>query len=315
MRRLRGIRRIQVRVNRPGVLIEPSDALVLSLSEKQLEHEEKNALRVLPTTVALSGILPMADEPLRLAVAPFATRASESLNALGGSLAVALGLNSEGRGTPAPADETIDIEMRLFDAEGRKQLDERHQTLRLGAASTTRQHDILATLLVKPGRYNLRVAAHHAGTGKRSSVYTDVTVPDYADTAVSMSGVVLSATPGPHATPAREFDQLLPLVPTTARQFSPTDRAAAFLRVYWGGDNPPVLVTLRTVIVDANDRMVFERRNDLRPAARVARTLQSVDYKLDLPLAGLAGGDYLLTFRLVPVKGAEIRRDVRFTIR
>ena len=131
-----------------------------------------------------------------------------------------------------------------------------------------------------------------------------------------MSGVVVSATPGPRATPALAFEHLLPITPTTAREFSPADRATAFLRVYWGGDKVPVPVSLHAVILNAAEGSVFDRRTDLTPVASpTSGALRTADYRLDLPLAGLAGGDYLLTLRAVPGKGAEIRRDVRFTIR
>jgi hypothetical protein len=43
--------------------------------------------------------------------------------------------------------------------------------------------------------------------------------------------------------------------------------------------------------------------------------LRSADYHLDLPLADLAPGEYLLTFGATPASGAGIVRHVRFSVR
>src|SRR5205085_3372074 len=48
-----------------------------------------------------------------------------------------------------------------------------------GGAADDLRYESISTLSVKPGRYEVRVAARHAGADIVGSVFTDVDVPDF----------------------------------------------------------------------------------------------------------------------------------------
>ena len=172
---------------------------------------------------------------------------------------------------------------------------------------------MLTRLDLKPGRYSIRMAAHSAASGKSGSVYTDVVIPDFSKDEVSLSGVVLNAAPGRAAAPKDALAALVPIVPTTARDFDPRSRVTAFLRVYQGGKKPLVTATMNVRLVDAANREVFHRSEAI--GAEHFTAGRSADHLLELPLADCAPGPHLLTFEVRLVNGVSARRDVRLSVR
>src|SRR5204863_742716 len=65
-------RRVEVRVNRPGLTILPAEVGYFPPNAKQIGKADVATERGNPTTLALSGLIPLTDEPLRLSIAHFA---------------------------------------------------------------------------------------------------------------------------------------------------------------------------------------------------------------------------------------------------
>jgi hypothetical protein len=173
-------------------------------------------------------------------------------------------------------------------------------------------YELLSHLLLEPGRYHLRLGAESTLHGKTGSDHTDVEVPDFSKGEVSLSGVVLSVTPNAISEPKGALQAVIPVVPTTRRDFSAVDRVTAFLRVYQGkprGKTKAEPAALTARIQDANDRTVFHATETLGPdrlsAARAA------DYRVDLPIDRLPPGPYLLSIEAAAGR-TSLRRDVRF---
>ena len=171
---------------------------------------------------------------------------------------------------------------------------------------------MLTPLHLKPGRYNVRYSAHSARLDKTGSVYTDVTVPDFEKEKLSLSGVVVSGDPMPFAAPQDAFAGIIPVVPTTQREFEHSDRAHAFVRIYIGGRQPPGRVDVTARITDANAAAVAVKTDGV--AAERFETKRSTDYTYDLPLARLAPGSYLLTIE-ARADAVTVRRNVRFSVK
>jgi hypothetical protein len=130
---------------------------------------------------------------------------------------------------------------------------------------------------------------------------------------VSLSGVIVNAIPGTGPTaPARLFNDLTPVVPTTERTFAATDIVTSALRVYQGAGEKPVAVPIKVTIQDAAGKSVVEKTDTLT-ADRFSAD-HAADYQFRLPLATLKSGEYLLTFETTVGK-TTARRDVRFSIR
>jgi hypothetical protein len=81
--------------------------------------------------------------------------------------------------------------------------------------------------------------------------------------------------------------------------------------VYQGGKDPLVPVKVSARIVDSSTRAMFGDTATLGTEQFGAD--RSADYRLDLPLARLADGEYLLT---IEATGREksMSRDVRFRV-
>jgi VWFA-related protein len=259
------------------------------------------------TIAALQGVLPRTDVPLSVAVAPFATPGK-----VPSAVAVILNVRQ-----PAPSGANgsapVKVMAAAFDKDGRSAMAE-EQTVTIGwhpDASGSSRYEVVSRLPLKPGRYEVRVALD-AGPAQRGSVYTFVDVPDFARQPLSLSGIVLGAILAVPSAPKDAFAGLLPLVPTAQRSFAPTDRATAFVQIYEEAAGTPRPASLRAWITDADDRPVFDETVPLTSDRFGAK--YGADYRLDLPLARLDRGEYLLTIE-VSERTNVARRGVRFTVR
>ena len=185
--------------------------------------------------------------------------------------------------------------------------------LRLVPAGEDTRYEVLSRLDLKPGRYVLRVSARSTTLDRTGSVYADVTVPDFTKPALAFSGIVISAAPGPRAAPAGALAALIPVVPTTAREFTSSHHATAFVRIYQGGKRPLAPVELFVRLTNGRDEVVSARQEDLPPARFGAG--RAADYTYEVPLARLEPGPYLLTLTALAGKAAPVRADVRITVR
>ena len=183
--------------------------------------------------------------------------------------------------------------------------------MRVGAADAA-EFDLLSRLELPPGRYQLRLAAHSTAIDKSGSIYYDVEVPDFTGPQLQMSGLVLAATPGRLAAPDDAVTDLTPIVPTSRREFAPTDAVRGFVQVYAGSRAPGVPIAVTTRITDDNDQVVSRTSEafgrERFDAARLASHL------FDVPIDRLKPGRFLLTVEAA-LAGRTVRRDALLTIK
>ena len=149
-----------------------------------------------------------------------------------------------------------------------------------------------------------------ATTGHRGSVFTFVTIPDFAHDALTLSGVALSASASGPTVPADFLSDVLPFVPTSRRTFARTERLSLLARVSRGGTRAEP-VAVHTWIADREDRTVADDRRTLgREAFATSRT---ADVGLELPLAQFLPGDYMLVIDAAAGEKSQ-RRQVRFSV-
>ncbi len=267
-----------------------------------------------PSTVSsdaattLDGVLPRIDVPLSVSVAPFATPGKPE-----SAVAIVLGVGQQVPADRAAASGTVKVLAAAFDRNGRSVQSEDQTvgiTRRVGVSGRS-AYEVISRLALKPGRYEVRVGLDD-GPGQRASVHTFVDVPDFASEALSLSGIVLAASPAVPSAPRDAFTNLLPIVPTAQREFAPTDRATAFLQVYQDRSGTPQPVTVTARIADTNDRVVLDEATSLT-ADRFTGN-RSADYRLELPVDRLERGEYLLTIE-ASQRQHVARRGVRFTVR
>ena len=299
-------RRLQIQVNRPGVTVYPAERMFLATPSASAKPTAYWA----SLTAAVAGLLPDGRSPLRVGVAPFG-RPEEGRAKAKETATIAMVLGVKLPEELATAD-SLDVKMVIFDGEGRLQIASLDQTVQIPPAVRARDgtYEFLSQVAVKPGRYNVRFAVGRPGSEALGSVYADVVVPDFLRAPLSVSGLVISATPGPVAAPRDVLASLLPVIPTSRRQFATTDRVTAFLRIYQRGQAPVGAVTLRARILDTTDQAVLDKTETMDPARFTRRTS---DWTVDVPVRGLSHGRYLL--KIETTMGREtLVRDVIFDV-
>jgi VWFA-related protein len=332
-----GHRRLEVKVNRPGVEVRarsgyfaPTDAPVRAGGAADTELGR-----------ALGGLLPKGDVAMQVTAAALARPGSESTS----SVAITLGLRQ-----PAPAgttrvNEVVDLAVHAFTPEGQPRGSHRLKaelTLRPAPGDQAR-YEVLSSIDLQPGRYQLRLAAESAMQRQAGSVFYDVDVPDFSRLPLSISGVAVSRNPALPSAPRNRLAELLPIVPTAEREFERGDKVTAFVRVYQTRRAPPRPVTLDIRAIDATGRVVFDApqkisvdrfgwqpddasvprppdRNRLPVVTRPEREPPppagpySADVRLDLPVFTFSTGPHLLVVEVSNGRDTA-RRDVRFQMR
>jgi hypothetical protein len=290
-------------VNRPGVSIRTRSGYYAG--ETRAASNKPSV--VTPETVsALEGILPRSDVPLTVNVLPFATPGKQS------TIAVVLGVRQAGESPRTNNNEPVNVLVAAFDRSGRSVQSE-HQTVGMTLLSNSSggvSYELLSRLALKPGRYEVRASVDVA-PGRSGSVYTYVEVPDFAEQPLSLSGIVLSVAPAWPTAPPQGFPDLSPIVPTTRRDFTPTDRVSAFIRVYQKASEPSQLIDVKAQITDVTGKVVTTDAASF--GAEQFTQSRSADYRVRLPVDRLSPGAYLLT--LDAVRGQHsVRRTVRFQV-
>ena len=164
-------RRLRIRVKRAGLSVEPSDRMFKT--EKGVDASKPIA-RWASLTNALSGVLPDADAPLTVNVLPIAAGVSKGES----SVVIVIGARVPAGSTNS--EQSLDILSVIFDGEGRNTISSQTSHAEVPGAATERAYDFLSLQSLKPGRYNLRFALQDNAAHTVGSVYTDVTVPDFA---------------------------------------------------------------------------------------------------------------------------------------
>ena len=309
-------REIEVRVNRRDVTLQARRGYYPAGARRAEAAVLPEAIPAALRT-AIGGLWPASDVALNMSLTPFATPDLQR-----GIVAVTLNVRQQvdeqlGTFLQSPAsgagERIVHVLTGAFDRNG-EALAHARQTLAVTPGELGDEpfeYQLLVRLDLRPGRYEIRTAVEDSTLGRAGSVYGYVDVPDFQQMPVSMSGVFLEATPGLVTVQADEFAGLVPVTPTARRTFARTDRVRAFLRIYQGISRAATPGYLEVRILDDANRLVFRQESrilhDQFGASRAA------DVSLDLPIARLAPGPYLLAVETR--HGNETAsRDVRFAV-
>jgi VWFA-related protein len=326
------LRRLEVKVNHPDANVRTRSSYVAPGPKDAPPKSTNDRL-----SRAIAAPVAVRDLPLRATVAPFAIPGGRNA-----AVAIALGVRQPVPDTAAKERVVVSTELRTsaFTTEGDHKGSQRHTarvTLRAGAQGDA-DYEALSRIDLPPGRYRLRLAAHHEASGKTGTVMADVIVPDFNREPVSISGVVVGVTPGRPAAPRDLFTGVLPILPSAQREFAKTDRASALLYAY---QSTTSLVSA-DVAIGVTDRhgavLITERRTipreafasaDAQPSSPARpqsgaraprpdpfanRALRAAEVPYELPIPRLPPGEYLLTFD-VTMGTSVMRRDVRFGVK
>ena len=301
---------VKVEVNRPDVEVRARSGYYDGLSESAVKAARKAPP---PGTMlaSMAGFLARSDVPLLATVAPFADRRGNAV------LAIVLGVGPPAADDAtsavlAPQGETAEVLARLFDSDGRS-FGSANMKVSLAPAegSGDIRYELLPRLPAPSRRFELRIGLR-LDNGRTGSVYTSIDVPNFANDRLSLSGLVLSATPALPSAPKDAFADLIPVVPTARREFEPDDRATAFLRVYQGRSRALQVATVTTRVVNSRDEEVARDSQHVDVASFGAA--RSADYRFMLPFDRLDPGEYLLSVT-VAAGSESSARALRFSVR
>jgi hypothetical protein len=297
---------LDIQVRHPDAMVMPSRVLITAARPAATESAEAllNPRRESGLFEALGAPLPAGDVPLRLTNVALPVSGTREQ-----AVAVTLGLPPIPEGTA----EEFRVRLLLFDGEGRRELrGETHDVKLTGSADTASTWTEVALRLdLRPGRYQLRVAADRKSTQTAGSVHATLVVPDFTQDALSLSSVAIGRGAGTPVAGREALAGLLPFAPTTVRTFTTADRVGALLTVHQSTRRPARPVTLETEIIDAAGTVVHTSSRVMPPEAFAEG--RGAEHRVELPLAALAPGDFLLRF-VATAGDARAQRDVRFSV-
>jgi len=297
--------KIEVKVNRSGVNVRSRAGYYTG--ETRVKEATPNLLNP-ETATALEGVLPRTDVPLSLGVAPFAMAGREE-----SAVAVVLGIRQQVALDRSGPSQPVKVLTAAFDRNGRS-VQSVEQTVGVEVPSNAAgdvPYEVLSRLPLKPGRYEIRVAID-AGSAERASVYSYVDVPDFVEQPLSLSGLIVAASPAPPSAPVDAFKGLLPIVPTARREFVRTSRASAFVRVYQRLKDAPQPVSVTAQIHDTAGRVLMKDAATLDAAQFTSS--HAADYRIALPIERLIPGEYLLSIEAAQAQYSA-GRALRFSVR
>ncbi len=293
--------RLVVNVNRPNVEVRARQGYF----ESQPASASSGSMA---PDVPAPSLLPISEVAIKLSAIPLPATDAASLGDVALTI-TALAPRSEGSGP-----QRIGISYSALDMAGRERAGEQREfaITPQGDASQPLVVNMLALVHLSPGRYDLVVRARVVETGRQGQLFGAVTLPDSRKNSFSLSGVVIEQMPPPLAFPADALRGALNVIPTTERAFGPKANVSAMLRISHGAAPLSKNLRLKTVILDGRDRVVFESTDTIAVSDFQGGV---VEHRLQLPLARLLPGPYLLRFEVDQSSSQVQRRDVRFEVR
>jgi VWFA-related protein len=177
---------------------------------------------------------------------------------------------------------------------------------------------VLSQLALPPGRYQLRVAASEANGRRAGSVLYDLEVPDFERERFSMSGLAITSMTSALAPSARQnypLDELLPGPLSTLREFPVGDELALFAEIYDNSAATPHKVDISASVRSEAGLTVFQSREE-RDSTELQGSAGGYGFAARIPLAEMTPGLYLLRVEAASRAGAQapVAREVLFRV-
>jgi hypothetical protein len=331
------VRRIEVKVDHPDVEFVRTRTSYEAPSPEDVARQA----RIPPLSRAIADPIHNAELPLRVAATPFAIPGRRQTAAV----AVVLGVRQAVPEEAASRRVTVMTGLHVIavNTEGKIVGEDRSDarvTLRAGAQGDA-EYEALSRLELPPGRYRLRIAAHHEASSRIGTVMTDVVVPDFNKSAASISGVALSVIPGRPSAPRALFRDILAFTPTAQRTFGSGESALACFFLYQDGLQAVAPATVTVKIVDSANQLVHSenleieatrflaaearartpvaapgglRSTSSRTPTLVSSALRAAEVRYQIPLERLKPGTFLLAIES-GLGGDKLQRHVVFSVK
>jgi VWFA-related protein len=291
-------RKIEVRVNRPGLTVNarrgyaaprgrPSETKLAGPTDASPELRE-----------AMSSPVPLGGLPLAATATVFKgpdRKGSIVISALIGGRDLSL-IEKEGT-----FRNDLEIAIVAVDNKGKLYPSERN-TLNLNLKPDTVPRfraagfRFISSLDVPPGRYQVRVAAREANTKRAGSLLYDIEVPDFSKEPLSISSLALTSGSSTVALTARPKDPLQKLLPaplSSYREFGQGDELAVFAEIYELAGGPGHKVEINLTMKAEGGQTVFQTREE-RDSSELAGSNGGYGFSARIPLKDIPPGLYVL---------------------
>jgi VWFA-related protein len=306
---------IDVRVKRPGVTVRSRRGYMSHDGNTPALRIPTGSQASLAIVEALNSPIQLSDLRMRVFAAPFRVDASQ--------MSVLIGIELMGRDLPLDTGGTVEISYLAVDPKGGEH-GWRTDRLSLNPepAMRTRVEQsgvrVLKRMDLPPGRYRLHVAAHDVVRGRSGSLIHDLEVPDL-QASFALSGIVLLSRFSTAMVTAHMDEQIkgmLPAPPTALRTFAQNDELALYAEVYEQEGTPAHTIDITTTVRSDTGVVVFDREEAREATDQAPRGWHAYRHTLQIPLASVEPGTYVLTIETKSRNDANLRavRHVRFVV-
>ncbi len=319
------LRQIDVKVNRPGVVVRFRKGYVAPRGKPPAGSKRVEAQPGTPPELedALGSPLPISGLRLAVAAAPFRGKAPNA--------AVTLVVQADGRDLTFKQkdgryEDGLHLSVIALDAQSGKTKGGLHHALQMPLQPATYQQvsrtgvRITSQLDVPPGHYQLRVAAGEANGQRTGVVHYDLDVPDFSDAPLTMSGLLLTSSlagqmPTVPAGPDNGPRKMLSGPPTVSREFQSLEEIALVAEIYDNEARTPHRVDIATTLRSDDGREVYKHADE-RESSELGGGKGGYGYTARVPLKGLSPGLYVLKVeaRSRLGKGAAASREVQIRV-
>jgi VWFA-related protein len=300
-------RKVEVKVDRDDVTVRTRTGYWTTAPGELESRAEKEAPG--SQELGLSGMSEGAALPLRASVVPLGLSGTE-----GKSADVAVVLTMRVPSSIREVAETLTVVHNVYvDGNPGPPVKEEMPLTFHDGTDDVRRYDAFSKLTLSPGRYEIRLNAFNRTMDRSGTVFAEVEVPDFTKTPLTMSGMAIGTKRAAQESRAAVLGSLLPIVPTSAREFAPSDPVSAFFRVFQPGTAAVAPVTLQIMLLDMTNRTVVDKTETI--AAEAFDETRAASHVIDLPLSGLTRGPYVFSISAKLPSGTSARRDVVFRIR
>jgi VWFA-related protein len=301
-------RQIKVTVNRPGAEVRARSGYYAARPGELARTDRGRGASA--NELGLSGMRSPTGVSLRTVLTPVAPAAATGRDVTVGAVLTL--------GYPASSTlvrEQVTITRNTYDADGRASppVQERIALELEPAGIDGQRRSFYYALRLPPGRHQVRFEVRSAALDRASSIVGDVEVPDFSRARLSTSGLLLGIDPAGGTAAETAFGELLPIVPTSEREFAANAKPIAFLRLFQGAAAARVPVRVRAEIIDGRDATLFEASEVLPPEA--FSDPKGAIFQTPLSFERLERGPHILSVTAEATGAVAVRRDLLFRIR
>ena len=304
-------RRIEVRVKRPDLQVQSRRGYFAPSDNRRDTNQTPVALAVLNSPIPVTGLT--------------VTSAATMFRGDGNKASVVTTIEVGPEVSLTPSGETykgrVEFSVVAANLDGRivaSATPAIDLNLRPATREAVTRHGVRATarLELKPGRYQIRIAARDPNSNKAGSVMHDLRVPDFSKAPIAMSDLVLASTGATRVVTANidpQLQRVLVVPPTTIRQFTRGETLTVLAELYDNRKHDATPLRVTTSVIDSSGRVVYRSEEPVE-AFTFEPSRKSYRHTANIPMRDLAPGEYVVRVVVSGVEDARLAKEVAIAV-